>query len=97
MPRRKAGQVRREHGTMCNICGRNCGRGGPLNAHLKSHGIAYADYMKCFYPSGRGRKRVIADAWNDSHVTRDGKVMIHVLVRRFVGDPGPRGVARSGR
>jgi hypothetical protein len=38
---------------------------------------------------------VIADTWDDNVATSGGKtVMTHVLVRRFVGDPGPRGATR---
>lgn len=96
MPRRRKGAVRKGYGIMCNICGRNCGKGGGLATHLESkHGVAYDAYQRCFYDTP---KTIIADAWDDSVKTSDGKTVItHVLVRRFVGDPGPRGASRSAR
>jgi hypothetical protein len=49
MPKRIKNAVRKERGTMCNICGKNCGRGGPLKVHLKgAHQIDYDDYKKSF-------------------------------------------------
>ena len=95
MPRRKKWAVRTGQGVMCNICGLNCGKGGPLRKHVESaHDVTYAAYKTCFY----SMQTKIADAWDDSVSTKDGRtVMIHVLVRRFVGDPGPRGVTRSAR
>jgi hypothetical protein len=81
---------------MCNICGVNCGKGGPLATHVKgAHGIDYDAYKKCFYGEV---KTTLADAWDASVSTSAGKTVItHVLVRRFIGDPGPRGVTRSVR
>ena len=75
---------------MCNVCGINCGKGGALRTHLKgAHYIEYEDYVKCFYPN---KKNVVIDTWDDSKSTKSGKkAMIHILVRRFYGDPGPRG------
>ncbi|MEW6200591.1 MAG: hypothetical protein AB1546_01335 [bacterium] len=89
MPKRKKGAVRRGRGTMCNICGRNCGKGGALKTHIKgAHDINYGDYKKCF--ENRRVKKII-DAWDDSIQTSDGnKVITHVLVRRFVRDPSER-------
>ncbi len=77
---------------MCNICGLNCGKGGALSTHIKgAHGVSYDDYKKCFYSNV---KTMIADTWDSSVSTSNGKkAIIHVLVRRFVGDPGPRGAA----
>lgn len=96
MPRRKRGAVRQHHGSMCNICGRNCGRGGALKKHIEgADRVKYDDYKKCF--DGEA-KNIIADAWDDSVKTASGKTVItHVLVRRFVGSPGPRGVPRAAR
>lgn len=96
MPRRRKHAVRRGHGTMCNICGKNCGRGGPLSTHLKgAHNVDYDIYSKCFYSKC---KTLIADSWDASVRTSNGQTVItHVLVRRFVGNPGCRGVPESAR
>lgn len=96
MPRKKKGAVRKGHGVMCNICGLNCGKGGALKKHLKdAHAVEYEIYNKCFYDIA---KNIIADSWDDSVSTPDGKTVItHVLVRRFVGTPGHRGVPRAAR
>jgi len=97
MSRRKKGAVRPGHGVMCNICGKNCGKGGSLKTHIESKhsGVDYKAYKKCFYGKV---KTVIADAWDDSVSTSDDKTVItHVLVRRFIGNPGPRGATRSAR
>lgn len=94
MPRRKKHAVRQGHGIMCNMCGVNCGRGGALKKHVEgAHRIDYDEYKRCFY----GTSRVLADAWADSARTRGGRVLIHTLVRRIVGDPGHRGATRSAR
>jgi hypothetical protein len=81
---------------MCNVCGKNCGKGGALKRHIEgAHDVQYKDYVKCFHGETR---TVIADAWDDSVSTHSGETVItHVLVRRFVGDPGPRGATRSAR
>jgi len=94
--RRKAGAVRAGHGVMCNMCGKNCGKGAPLKKHVESaHGIGYGDYKKCYYT---GVKTILADSWDDSVFTSKGNtVLTHILVRRFVGNPGPRGATRSVR
>jgi hypothetical protein len=94
MGRRKKGAVRRGRGAMCNICGRNCGKGGGLRSHIiGKHDVTYEAYNMCFY--GRA-KPVIADAWDDSVMTAQGvPVVTHVLVRRFIRDPGRRGVPRA--
>ena len=96
MPGRKKNAVRKGKGTMCNICGKNCGRGGALKVHIKgAHHVEYEDYKKCFYDE---LKTLLADSWDASVKTTGGKTVItHVLVRRFIGDPGPRGVTRSAR
>lgn len=96
MARRKKGAVRKGRGSMCNICGINCGRGGPLRKHVEgAHGISYAAYKTCFYPP---KSRSLADAWDDKGTTTRGKtVLIHTLVTRMVGQPGPRGATRSAR
>lgn len=93
MSRRAKHAVRRGAGTMCNICGMNCGRGGALKRHIKgAHHVDYGDYKRCFYGEVR---TIIADAWDDSVKTGGGTpVVTHVLVRRFVIDPGPRGVRK---
>lgn len=96
MPRRTKYAVKVGAGVMCNICGVNCGKGGALKKHVEgAHGVDYKTYKKCFY--GRA-KTVIADSWDDSVSTSSGKTVVtHTLVRRFVGDPGPRGATRSVR
>jgi hypothetical protein len=80
---------------MCNICGLNCGKGGPLKKHIEgAHpGVTYDAYNVCFY----GAKDVVADTWNDPATSGGTPVLIHTLVRRFVQDPGPRGVTRTVR
>ena len=94
MARRAKYAVSPGAGVMCNICGLNCGKGGALKKHVEgAHGIAYEDYKKCFYGEV---KTILADGWDDSVKTSSGKTVItHVLVRRFVGDPGPRGATRA--
>jgi hypothetical protein len=96
MAGRKKNAVRKGKGTMCNICGKNCGRGGPLKVHIKgAHNMNYEDYKKCFYGTA---KNILADSWDDSVSTKNGDTVItHVLVRRFVGNPGHRGVTRAAR
>lgn len=96
MPRRAKGSVRKGAGVMCNICGINCGKGGPLKAHIEgAHSVNYEAYKKCFYGKVA---TIIADAWDDSVSTSGGKTVVtHVLVRRFIGNPGPRGATRSAR
>jgi hypothetical protein len=96
MARRKKSAVRTGHGVMCNICGVNCGKGGALKKHVEgTHQVAYNDYKVCFYGSVA---TTIADSWDDSINTSSGMtVMTHVLVRRFVGNPGKRGVPRAAR
>ncbi len=96
MPNRKKNAVRKGRGVMCNICGVNCGKGGALKVHVEgAHKVDYDDYKKCFYGDARN---ILADSWDDSVMTSGGNTVItHVLVRRFIGDPGPRGVTRSAR
>lgn len=96
MSGRKKNTVRKGTGTMCNIYGRNLGRGGPLKRHVeKTHGVRYSAYKKCFYGDV---KTLISDSWDDTVQTKGGDtVMVHVLARRFIGDPGPRGATRSAR
>ena len=95
MPARKKGAVRKGHGVMCNMCGLNCGKGGALSRHVQgTHEVDYATYKKCFHPKGA---EIIADSW-DSVVDENGKAVVtHVLVQKFVGDPGARGVPRAAR
>lgn len=94
MARRKKGAVRTGKGVMCNICGLNCGKGGALKRHVEgAHEVDYVQYKKCFYDEA---KNILADTWDDNVSTSNGDtVIVHVLVRRFVGDPGPRGATRS--
>ena len=96
MSRRRKGAVRTGHGAMCNVCGKNCGKGGALKKHVEgAHDVSYDAYKKCFYGKAR---TLIADAWDDSVSTSDQRTVVtHVLVRRFIGDPGPRGATRSAR
>jgi hypothetical protein len=93
---RQPGAVRTGHGVMCNMCGKNCGKGGPLKKHVEgAHGIGYEDYKKCYYG---GVKTILADSWDDSVSTSSGNTVVtHILVRRFIGDPGPRGATRAVR
>lgn len=81
---------------MCNICGKNCGKGGALKTHIQgAHQVDYDAYKKCFYGDA---KTYIANEWNDSVSTSDDKpVIIHVLVRRFIGDRSWRRVAQSAK
>lgn len=96
MSRARKGAVRPGRGVMCNICGRNCGKGGALKKHVEgAHQVDYDQYKRCFYGNV---KTLITDGWDDSVSTTNGQTVItHVLVRRFVGDPGPRGATRSAR
>ena len=96
MARRRKGAVRKGCGVMCNVCGLNCGKGGALKKHVEdSHQVQYKAYKKCFYGTV---KTIITDAWDDSVLTSNkNTVVTHVLVRRFIGDPGPRGATRSAR
>jgi hypothetical protein len=97
MSRRKPNAVRVGHGTMCKFCGKNCGRGGSLKKHVETvHTVAYDDYKKCFY--GEEVRTLLADSWDDSVSTSEKRTVVtHVLVRRFITDPGPRGVPRAAR
>lgn len=93
MARVKKGAVKRGHGAMCKVCGKNCGKGGGLRSHVQSaHDVDYDAYKRCF----EGRvTTMIADTWDDSVKTKDGKTVVtHVLVRRFINEPGPRGATR---
>jgi hypothetical protein len=82
---------------MCNICGRNCGKGGALKTHVEgAHSVDYEEYKRCFYGAV---SRVLADAWDDSVTTSSKKAVVitHVLVRRFIGETDWRKVTRSAR
>ncbi len=81
---------------MCNICGKNCGKGGGLKRHIEEkHEVEYEQYKRCFYSEA---KTIIADGWDDSVNTSGGRTVVtHVLVRRFIGNPGDRGATRSAR
>lgn len=97
MAGRKKGAVRPGHRVMCNICGRNCGKGGPLKTHIEgAHSpVTYEAYKVCFDGVA---SNALADAWDDSVSTSSGKTVVtHVLARRFVQDPGPRGATRVVR
>ena len=86
MARRRKHAVRTGHGVMCNICGKSCGKGGALKAHIEGRHspVSYEAYKTCFYDADR----VLADAWDDSVKTSKGKtVVVHVLARRFVQHP----------
>lgn len=93
---RRRGAVRAGRGVMCNVCGKNCGKGGALKTHVEgAHQVDYDDYKRCFYGNV---KTLIADGWDGSVTTTGGETVItHVLVRRFIGHPGPRGATRSAR
>lgn len=92
MARKRKGAVGVGKGTMCNICGLNCGKGGALSKHLQSvHYIDYKAYKTCFQGSGT----VLLDKWTKTEGRiKKIPVLIHVLVRRVVNNPGERGVAR---
>lgn len=97
MAGRRKGAVRTGHGVMCNICGKNCGKGGALKTHVEgAHSpVTYEAYKICFYGEP---KNVLADAWDDSVSTKSGDTVVtHVLVRRFIQEPGPRGATRAVR
>ena len=96
MPRRKKNSVRVGHGIMCNICGKNCGKGGALKKHIEAaHEVEYDTYKKCFYGE---IKTTLADAWDDTvNTTKGSTVITHILVRRFIGDSGRRGATRTAR
>ena len=93
MPRRRKHQVRKGRGVMCNMCGKNCGRGGALKKHVEAaHKISYRKYTRVFYGAGK----VLVDSWDDSIRTSKGRtVLIHTMVRRLVGEPGHRGATRA--
>jgi hypothetical protein len=82
---------------MCNVCGINCGKGGALRTHIQgAHKVSYDAYRRCFY--GDDVKTIIADGWDDTIRTSKGQnVLVHVLVRRFINNPGPRGATRAAR
>jgi len=91
------GAVRAGHGVMCNICGKNCGKGGALKKHVEgAHSpVTYEAYKICFYGEP---KTILADAWDDSVSTKSGDTVVtHVLARRFIQEPGPRGATRAVR
>jgi hypothetical protein len=96
MPQKNPGKARAGLGIMCNIRGKNCGKGGGLKMSLdKKHGVDDDVYKKCFYS---GAKRTLAEAWDDSVSRSSGKpVLRHVLARRFARDPGARGATGSAR
>jgi hypothetical protein len=97
MAERAKGAVRAGHGVMCNICGKNCGKGGALKKHVEmAHApVTYEAYKICFYQEA---KTVLADAWDDTVSTNRGSTVVtHIFVRRFIQDPGPRGATRAVR
>ena len=97
MAGRKKGAVRPGHGVMCKICGRNCGKGGALKTHIEGahFPVTYEAYKACFYGQ---TQNILADAWDDSVSTTSGKhVVIHILARRFILEPGKRRATRSER
>ena len=69
-----------------------------LPEHFKTHvegnhSVPYEHYKTCFCENV---ETTLADAWDDSVSTHGGRtVIVHVLVRRLIGDPGPRGATRS--
>ena len=79
MPRRR--KYAQYYTSGCKICGdKRVGRG--LAKHLQgAHGLKHEDYVKCF-----GSGTVILDTLEQSGTAGGGakKVMIHVLVRRFL-------------
>lgn len=97
MAGRAKGAVRKGHGIMCNICGKNCGKGGALKKHIETihPPVTYDAYQICFYGKV---KNVLADAWDDSVSTKNGDTVVtHIIARRFIQEPGPRGATRSAR
>lgn len=96
MARRKKGEVKSGRGAMCNICGKNCGRGGALKVHLNgAHQINYKDYKKSFYDCSK----IITDTWDISgKISKTGEsVIMHVLVRKFIAELGKRGVRTTSK
>jgi hypothetical protein len=78
MPRRR--KYAQYYASGCKICGdKKIGRG--IAKHVQSaHGVDHAAYKRCF-ESGR----VIVDTLEEAGTTAQGKkVVMHVLVRRFV-------------
>ena len=95
MAGRAKGAVRKGHGVMCNICGKNCCKGGALKRHVEAahRPVTYKAYKLCFYKEA---KNILADAWDDSVSTKNGDTVVtHVFARRFVQEPGDRGATRS--
>jgi len=70
-------------------------KGWPLKKHIEgAHPeVSYSAYHVCFY----GAKNVLADTWSAPTTSGGTPVLIHTFVRRFVQDPGPRGVTRTVR
>jgi hypothetical protein len=96
MPTRRKGAVRKGHGVMCNSCGLDCGKGGARAKHVETiHDIDYDTYDWLFYDSA---KKIIFNGWDASGKTKAGETaMTHMLIRRIIGNPGPRGVPRAAR
>ncbi len=97
MAGKSKGAVRTGHGVMCNICGKNCGKGGALKKHVEGvhYPVSYDAYKICFYGEP---KTILADAWDASITSKSGETVVtHVLARRFFQEPGPRGVPRAAR
>jgi hypothetical protein len=92
--RRKKGQVRKGHGTMCNVCGMNCGRGGGLAKHMNAaHQLTYVQYKESYY----GHGEVLTNSWNEQVATNndDEATYTHTLVRVFTRPRSKRGVPKS--
>jgi hypothetical protein len=96
MARRKKGAVAPGRGARCNICGFDGGKGGGLSRHVRTHGVDYDNYKKCYEGDGF-TPRELVNKWVTSGKIKgsDKAVVIHVLVRRFEIEPGKRGLPRG--
>lgn len=72
MSRRKKGAVRKGHGIRCLICGKDCGKGGPLSHHVQTHSVTYSTYKRCFF----GGDWII----NESKLAKGGEFLLHTRV-----------------
>jgi hypothetical protein len=92
--KRKKGEVRTGHGTMCNVCGLNCGKGGALRSHLQAaHNLTYEQYKESYYRHGQ----VINNSWKETvAIDNEGlATYTHTLVRNFTRQRSKRGAPKS--
>ncbi len=74
MPKRKKGAVRKGHGAICLICGREAGKGGGLMNHVEgTHHVKYADgYKRSFFGGD-----VVLNEWKHD---KSGNYLVHTRV-----------------